>query len=156
MSYQLGNRSLAVLRTVKPQLQHLAQRAIALTEQDFTVYYGIRTLEEQRKLVASGKSKTMNSRHLTGDAIDIGAWVNGGIDWNDENKYYAIADAIFEAARELGIAIRWGGAWHITDAPADGRAAKELCEEYVSIRRSEGRSAFIDLVHFELPRAIYG
>ncbi len=95
---------------VHPKLIRVVQEAILLTEVDFTVLEGMRTVSRQRKLVASGASTTMNSRHLTGHAVDLGAWVGGEVRW-DWPLYYKIADAMKGAAKREGINITWGGDW---------------------------------------------
>lgn len=107
MSYQLGARSLRNLEGVHPDLVSVVERAIELTHQDFTVIEGLRSLERQRELVAAGKSQTMNSRHLTGHAVDIAPWP---ISW-DWPQFYAIEWAMKTAARELDVDLEWGGDW---------------------------------------------
>ena len=74
MSYTLGKRSLQNLSGVHPDLVDVVKRAIEITEQDFSVIEGIRNINRQRELVKTGKSTTMNSRHLTGHAVDIAPW----------------------------------------------------------------------------------
>lgn len=108
MSYALGERSRKSLEGVHPDLVSVVERAIKLTEQDFMVIEGLRTVERQKKLLAEGKSKTMNSRHLTGHAVDLCPYP---VDWNDHSKFKAIADAMKEAAEELNVPIEWGGDW---------------------------------------------
>ena len=110
MAYKLGNRSKQRLVGIHPDLIRVVCRAIELTEVDFTILEGMRTVERQKKLVASGASTTMNSRHLTGHAVDLGAWVGGTIAW-DWPLYYKIADAMKQASKELEIPITWGGDW---------------------------------------------
>ncbi|VWD18787.1 hypothetical protein BCO18442_03762 [Burkholderia contaminans] len=89
---------------------NVVRRALELSEVDFGVTEGMRTQERQRELVAAKKSQTMNSRHLTGHAVDVMAYVNGAGTW--EWKYYEdIARAFKQAAAELGIPIVWGGDW---------------------------------------------
>lgn len=110
MSYVLGPRSLKRLEGVHPDLVRVVKRAITLTPVDFTVLEGLRTKARQAQLVASGASKTMNSRHLTGHAVDLGAWVAGEVRW-DWPLYHKIAVAVKEAARLEGIPIEWGGDW---------------------------------------------
>lgn len=110
MAYQLGKRSLRRLQGVHPDLVAVVKRAIELTEVDFTVLEGVRTLEKQKVLFQSGASKTMNSRHLTGHAVDLGAYVDGQVRW-DWPLYHKIADAMLDAAGELGVSIDWGGDW---------------------------------------------
>lgn len=95
-------------------LQRVVKRAIEITEKDFTVIEGMRSKARQRKLVNEGKSKTMNSRHLTGHAVDIAPWP---ISW-DWGEFYPIAAAMKESADELGVDIEWGGDWQsFPDAP---------------------------------------
>lgn len=110
MAYRLGLRSLARLRGVHPDLVRVVKRAIEISEVDFTVLEGVRTLKRQRQLVAQGASKTLRSRHLTGHAVDLGAWVGGTVRW-DWPLYYKIEAAMKAAAKELDVPIEWGGDW---------------------------------------------
>lgn len=126
MTYKLGLRSKLRLRGVHPDLVKIVELAITRSEIDFTVLEGLRHRERQKELFAAGASSTMNSRHLTGHAVDLGAWVNGGVRW-DWPLYYKIAKAMKSAAAELGITITWGGDWR----------------------------SFPDGPHFELTRAVY-
>lgn len=108
--FKLGARSLERLRGVHPDLVAVVKRAITLSEIDFTVTEGLRTRERQAQLVKAGASKTMNSRHITGHAVDLAAWVEGGIRW-DWPLYAKLAAAMKLAASELGVVIIWGGDW---------------------------------------------
>ena len=110
MTYQLGNRSKRRLNKVHPDLVRVVGRAIELTEIDFTVLEGLRTEERQKELFGSGASRTLRSRHLTGHAVDLGAYVGGAVRW-DWPLYYKIADAVKKAAEELQAPIEWGGDW---------------------------------------------
>lgn len=107
MGYVLGKRSKEKLRGVHPDLVSVVERAIELTEQDFTVIEGLRDIDRQRELVKAGKSTTMNSRHLDGHAVDIAPWP---ISW-DWDEFYPIADAMKQAAEELEVDLEWGGDW---------------------------------------------
>ena len=107
--FVFSKRSLRNLEGVHPDLVRVVRRALELTEVDFVVVEGIRTLEKQRQYVESGASRTMNSRHLTGHAVDFIAWV-GTVNWDLVN-YEKIAAAMKEAGRELGIPVEWGGDW---------------------------------------------
>ena len=107
MPYKLGSRSLQNLSGVHPDLVAVVKLAISKTEQDFTVLEGIRNINRQRELVKTGKSTTMNSRHLTGHAVDLAPWP---ISW-DWEYFYPIADAMKEAAEELDVNLEWGGDW---------------------------------------------
>ena len=110
MSYVLGSRSIDRLRGVHSDLVKVVQEAIKITEVDFTVLEGVRSVERQKELVRKGASKTMNSRHLTGHAVDLGAWVGGAVSW-DWKYYHQIADAMKEASRKLKVDVEWGGDW---------------------------------------------
>lgn len=126
MAFVFSRRSKTNLQGVHPKLVEVMTRALALTEYDFTVTAGTRTLEQQRKYVAEGKSKTMKSYHLIrsdgyGYAVDIAALVPNGnkstVSW--DLKYYAkINEAVQKAASELGVNVTWGGSWKsFVDAP---------------------------------------
>ena len=108
--FKLGPRSRARLQGVHPDLVSVVERAIELTTVDFTVLEGLRTPERQKARVAAGASQTTNSRHLTGHAVDIGAWVDDQVDWSWP-LYHQIAKAMKAAAAELNIPIEWGGDW---------------------------------------------
>jgi len=149
MTFKLSQNSLKRLEGVNPRLISVVKRAIEITEIDFGVIEGVRTKKRQAQLVAAGKSQTMNSKHIEGKAVDLVAVVNGKITW-DLSYYDNIADAMKQAAKELGIKIRWGAAWTVNDLgnwDGDGQSAMD---SYVSTRRKQGRRPFIDGVHFEL------
>lgn len=148
----LSNRSRQNLVGVHPDLVRVVLRAIEITSQDFAVLDGLRTIEEQTALVASGASKTMDSRHLTGHAVDLVPVVNGKLRW-EIGPCCAIAEAVRSAAQQCGVQVRWGGDWEILNGYID--PPEELIAEYVERCRSQGKRAFIDGPHFELPKAIY-
>ena len=110
MAYRLGKRSLKRLEGVHPDLVAVVKRAIEITEIDFTVLEGVRTEKRQKKLVETGASRTMKSRHLTGHAVDLGAYVDRRVDWSWP-LYHQIAKAMKQAAKELGVKMTWGGSW---------------------------------------------
>jgi len=116
VTFKLGPRSVARLKGVHPDLVKVVERAIQLSTVDFTVLEGLRTIERQKALVDAGSSQTMNSRHLDGHAVDLGAWVDGQVDWSWP-LYSRIADAMKRAADELEIPIEWGGDWKMKDGP---------------------------------------
>ena len=121
-----SSRSLKRLEGVHPDLVRVVKRAIELTKIDFVVLEGRRTRRRQAYLVKKGASKTMNSRHISGHAVDIAPFVNKKISW-DWKYYYPIKDAMFAAAKELAIPVEWGGSW----------------------------KSFPDAPHFQLPRSQY-
>jgi peptidoglycan L-alanyl-D-glutamate endopeptidase CwlK len=108
--YKLGTRSKKRLQGLHPDLVGVVERAIKLSGTDFTVLEGVRTKERQMDLFDLGASKTMNSRHLTGHAVDLGALHNGLITW-DWESYYVIAAAMKQAAKEQSVDLEWGGDW---------------------------------------------
>jgi len=149
MAYTLSSRSLDKLEGVNEDLVKVVQRAIELTKIDFGVIYGMRTLEEQKKLFDAGKSQTMKSKHLTGDAVDLMAYVDGKASW-ELNLYDDLADAMKWAATEEGVVVRWGAAWHIDDISTWDGTMEDAMMAYIDLRRSQGRRPFIDGPHFEL------
>jgi len=149
MSFSLSTRSLDKLDGVEPELVSVVKRAIALTKIDFGVVYGMRTEEEQEKLFAAGKSQTMKSKHLVGRAVDLMAYVDGKGCW-ELNVYDDLCDAMKAAAKELGIAIKWGAAWSEGDIRTYPGTSEDAMMKYIDLRRSQSRRPFIDGPHFEL------
>ena len=139
--YMLGKRSQERLVGVHPDLVKVVNRAIRVTSVDFTVLEGLRSIERQKELVEAGKSKTMNSRHLTGHAVDVAPWVKGSISW-DWEYFYPIAEAFITSAIKLDVGIRWGGNWHVKDIRNWEYSAKDMAEDYPG--------NFPDGPHFEL------
>lgn len=132
MSFTFGKRSETNLQGVHSDLVKVVRRALAMSEIDFSVIEGLRTKERQAQLFKQGATKTLNSRHLTGHAVDI---VPYPLDWNDIAAFGKLAKAMFAAAKELKIPIRWGGDWN-----RNGRSDDET---------------FYDGPHFELLKAVY-
>jgi peptidoglycan L-alanyl-D-glutamate endopeptidase CwlK len=115
--FTLSRLSRSRLVGVHPDLVRCVERAIQITEIDFMVVEGVRDLRRQKQLVASGASTTMNSRHLTGHAVDLCAYVDGRLEWGKEHAT-KVAMAMQEAAGEFGIDLEWGGNWRaFVDTP---------------------------------------
>lgn len=110
MTFRFSSRSLSNMEGVHPDLVAVAHRALQITEIDFLVTEGLRTREKQIELVRAGASRTTRSRHLTGHAIDIAAWVAGGVRW-DWPLYEELSRAFKRAASELNVPLVWGGDW---------------------------------------------
>jgi peptidoglycan L-alanyl-D-glutamate endopeptidase CwlK len=110
MSFILSQKSLRRLEGVNPALVQVVKRAIQITPIDFIVVEGLRTKERQAYLVEKGASKTMNSRHLTGDAVDLAPIVNNKVSW-DWKDFYPLAEAVKEAAKQVKVEVEWGGDW---------------------------------------------
>nr|WP_281959196.1 M15 family metallopeptidase [Enterobacter mori] len=116
-NFKFSQRSENNLKGVKPQLVAVVRRALELSSVDFGITEGLRTQERQKKLYAEGKSQTMNSRHLTGEAVDVVAYVGGTVSWEFQ-LYRKIADAFKQAAQELNTSVEWGGEWKtLVDGP---------------------------------------
>ena len=123
---KLDARAEKALSAIHPDLERIVRRAAQISPVDFTVTEGQRSLERQKRLVAAGASRTLNSRHLTGHAVDLAARVGGQIRW-DWPLYARLAEVMKAAAAELGLPLVWGGDW----------------------------KRFRDGPHFELPREAY-
>jgi peptidoglycan L-alanyl-D-glutamate endopeptidase CwlK len=126
MTFALSQRSKDRLNGVHPDLVKVIEEAIKESPLDFSISEGVRTVERQKALFDAGKSQTMNSRHITGKAVDIAVIREGEVTW-DFKYYQLVAEHIKEVAKELGIDIVWGGDWQ----------------------------SFKDGPHFELHRSVY-
>ncbi|MBS6009596.1 MAG: M15 family metallopeptidase [Haemophilus parahaemolyticus] len=131
-NFKLSTASEEKLAGVHPDLVKVVRRALTLSPVDFKVIEGVRTLARQKELFAKKATKTMNSRHLTGHAVDL---VPLPLDWNNRQAFESVAKAMQQAAKQLGIAIRWGGDWNMNGSSTDEK--------------------FYDGPHFELLRAVY-
>lgn len=117
MTFVLGSRSRARLKGVHPDLVRVVELALTYSPHDFTITEGLRTVARQRELKAAGASQTMNSRHITGHAIDFAVLVGGKVRW-DWPLYGQVAEAFKRAAKELNVPIIWGGDWRsLRDGP---------------------------------------
>lgn len=126
MTFSFGTRSKERLQGVHLDLVKVLEEAIKESPLDFSITEGLRTKERQKALFDAGKSQTMNSRHLTGKAVDIAVIKDGEVTW-DFKFYQLVADHIKKLAKELKIDIVWGGDWQ----------------------------SFKDGPHFELHRSVY-
>lgn len=142
MSIVLGARSLARLEGVHPDLVRVVRKAAAMSDMDFTVLEGLRTVARQKQLMANGATKTMNSRHLTGHAVDLAPVIDGKVSW-DWPLYHRLADVMRSASIRENVPIRWGGTWKLLTAIQGPITAKVLSR------------SFPDGPHFELPRSAY-
>jgi peptidoglycan L-alanyl-D-glutamate endopeptidase CwlK len=117
VNYRFSHRSEKNLVGVNSALIAVARRALELSPVDFGITEGLRSRERQKQMVAAGASQTMKSRHLTGHAVDVVAYLGSNISW--EWKYYEqIAAAFKQAGVELGTPIEWGGDWKtLKDGP---------------------------------------
>ncbi|KFK93599.1 MULTISPECIES: M15 family metallopeptidase [unclassified Serratia (in: enterobacteria)] len=127
-NFKFSQRSEGNLVGVNPTLVKVVRRALEISIVDFSVIEGKRTVERQKQLVATGASKTMDSRHLTGHAVDL--FPIGG-DWNNYKCWLPVLDAMHQAGKELRVPLRFGITW--TGNPRDVPAK------------------FLDAPHVELP-----
>ncbi|WP_424829963.1 M15 family metallopeptidase [Ruegeria sp.] len=125
--FRFGKRSEDCFEAVHPDLVRVARRALEMSSHDFGIHCGLRSIEEQKILVKTGKSLTMDSRHVTGHALDAHPWIDGDIPWNDWRAWQRMATTWKRAADDLGIPLEWGGDW----------------------------ARFVDGPHFQLPREWY-
>ena len=154
MAFKLSNRSLGKLEGVHPDMVAVVEHAIGVTKIDFGVTYGVRTVAEQEKLVASGRSQTMKSKHLIQEsgyshAVDVVAYDGSDVVW-EINVYDDICDAFKEGAEKNVVSVKWGAAWSEGDIRTYPGSAEDAMMKYVDLRRSQGRRPFIDGPHFEL------
>jgi peptidoglycan L-alanyl-D-glutamate endopeptidase CwlK len=152
--FAFGKTSLNRLSHLRPELRNVVLAAINVSLVDMTIVQTIRSLEEQRRNVANGASRTMKSKHLPQAdgfawAVDIAAFVDGKISW-DEDHYADIAFAMDQMATKLGFAmhIRWGAAWDRVLADFGGTREAYLAEAQAYAKRHAG-SDLIDMPHFE-------
>jgi peptidoglycan L-alanyl-D-glutamate endopeptidase CwlK len=142
-----GERSLRKLEGVHPDLVRVAKTALAKSSVDFGITEGVRSLEKQKILYNTGASKTMKSRHLTGHAVDVIAYVNG-YTYEPFSLYVNIAEAFRLSAIEHDVEILWGAAWLKALNYYD--SAELAKSTYVKARWDQGKRPFIDGPHFQL------
>jgi len=147
--FKLSTRSMSRLEGINPDIITVVAEAIKLTKVDFGVTCGMRTVEEQEKLVASGASQTMKSKHLEGRAVDLVAYVGSSVTWQ-LNMYDDLADAMAAAARKLNVPVKWGAAWSVGNIAEWDGTMEDAMNSYIDLRRSQGRRPFIDAPHFEI------
>ena len=109
--YKFGKKSLEKLQTCHPDIQKICNELIKMM--DVTVLEGVRSQERQAELVAQGKSKTMNSKHLKqadgfSHAVDLAPYP---IDWEDGKRFMYMQGMIRGIAQQVGIEIRSGVDW---------------------------------------------
>lgn len=156
MAFTFGAKSRSELKGVHPKMVRFAELTLCYSAQDFGIHDGLRTTAEQAEYVRTGASQTMNGKHLKqkdgwGHAIDAVPFINGKLRW-EWPPIYVIAAAAKRAAAELGLRVKWGGAWIELsqikgDTPADMERAVEA---YGAARRRAGKKVFTDGPHFEL------
>ena len=143
--FVFGQRSLTNLEGVHADLVSVCQRAIEVSLVDFGIIEGRRSPTRQVELVAAGASRTTNSKHLIGHAVDVAAYSGGIISW-EWHYYPVIAGAMQQASQELGIQVVWGCVWNrqLASLTAD------LEHEVAVYKASRKGKAFLDAGHYEL------
>lgn len=147
----LNNASQIKLRGVHPDLVRVVRRCAADwgdKDTGFIVTCGVRTLEEQKVLLAKKATRTLNSRHIPKNgfshAVDLAPVVQGQVRW-DWPLFLKLADAMKRAAsaKAENVPIRWGGSWTLLSSLRSPITASALSK------------SFPDGPHFELPRDLY-
>jgi peptidoglycan L-alanyl-D-glutamate endopeptidase CwlK len=110
MTFKLGAQSEKNLIGVHPDLVLVVREAIKITDIDFKVLEGVRSIKRQHEMMKIGASQILNSRHLTGHAVDLAALYGGKVAW-DWPLYYIIGDCMKTAAKSVSVKIEWGGDW---------------------------------------------
>lgn len=139
--FSYGKNSEANLQGVNETLVKVMRRALYLSEDDFSIVDGLRTEAEGRANLASGASQAARSTHLDGLSVDIHAVESS------PGVYVRIARAVAKAAEEMGVQIRWGGAWEVLSTRTDPGF---MLRQYEAKKRLTGGKPFEDLGHFEL------
>lgn len=155
MSYRLSKTSRSNLEGVHPKLVNAVEYAIQITRQDFTVFDGLRTAEEQRELVTTGASHTTNSKHLPQDdgyshAVDLVPYIGGKLRW-EMGACHHIAFAMRLSATRHAIDLRWGGVWdrRLSVFRSINNLKIEV-NNYIARRLNADLGVFLDGVHFEI------
>jgi peptidoglycan L-alanyl-D-glutamate endopeptidase CwlK len=154
VSFRFGAKSEANLVGIHPDLVRVVRLALTLSDIDFSVFEGLRTMERQRKLVATGASRRLDSYHLTGDAVDLVPWVDGDPRW-EHALCNQVAVAMREAAERLEVRLVWGRVWDMELHELDENALEAERALYVRrYQRLHGREKWPldDGPHFERVR----
>ena len=147
MTFKLSQRSLDRMKGVDERLVNVVKRAIEISEVDFVVTEGLRTKERQAELMKAGATRTMNSKHIVGKAVDLAAIVDGQVRW-DFGLYYKIADAMIKAAKILNVNLTWGSVWDKSVFDIDNPEQEVL--NYSLRQKAKNKSVFLDGPHWEI------
>lgn len=150
--YHLSESSQDKLVPLDPKLAQCVRRAITITTVDFTVFEGLRTRDRQEKLVAQGVSRSLESYHLTGHAVDLVPYIGGKVQWQMP-ACIQIAIAMREAAVHFGVRLTWGGVWDRLLSELDPvDLASEIHDYTTRYRQTHQGWPLIDGPHFQVPR----
>lgn len=153
----LSRRDLERLAGVHERLAETVRVCYAMSPIPLVVLEGLRTMERQREYVKIGASRTLDSRHLTGHAVDLGVLQGDVVSWHWP-LYYRLAILMRQAAEVTGAVLTWGGVW---DKPMTEYT--RTCAEEVRLYGNRWRRAhpgeeggpLIDGPHYELARGVY-
>ncbi len=120
--YKFGNISKGRLRTCHKDIQLIMNEAIKITNVDFGILEGERSIKKQQQYFKEGKSKIdgikKKGKHNYSPslAVDIYPYFNNGAKWDNEHLSYlsGIIHAVSEMLLKSGKVthkIRWGGNW---------------------------------------------
>lgn len=101
-----GRTSKARMIGLHPDLVRLFEEVVKDFDCTVMQYGGLRTPDIQQMLFDKGMSKTLNSNHLTGNAIDVMPYP---VNWNDRETLMRFAAHVYQKAMDMGIRVRWGG-----------------------------------------------
>lgn len=154
--YRLGTVSASRLQEVQVDLARVVRMAIELTEQDFQVFEGLRTIDRQRELVAAGASRTLDSYHLAdkygqSHAVDLVPFIAGRVQWQD-GPCVMIAKAMHRAAQRLAVPVTWGGTWSLLAELDPENLAEAVHSHVLRYKADHGRLPLVDLPHFQVTR----
>lgn len=116
VTFKLGTKSKERLKDVDPRIVEIINLALTFTVIDFGIpeYGGMRSAATQHLLFKKERSKcdgySVESKHQTGLAFDVFAYVDGAASW-DRYQLTQVAAAILQAAGLLGHSLHWGGLW---------------------------------------------
>jgi peptidoglycan L-alanyl-D-glutamate endopeptidase CwlK len=108
---KFSKRSQDRLNTCHPLLRKVFEEVVKKV--DCTIIEGVRTVETQKEYVRTGKSTTMNSKHLpqadgTSWAVDCIAYP---VEWDNWQRNYMFAGYVKGVAHSMGIDLRMGADW---------------------------------------------
>lgn len=143
MTFVLGKTSEDRLIGVRPKLVCCVRYAIKRTTQDFSVFEGLRSETRQRELYLSGASRTLQSYHLTGEAVDLVPYVAGRLQWQMP-LCIKVAAVMLEASRDLSVRLVWGAVWDRELASLDPKRLAAEIEAYVVRYRATHPPRIVD------------
>jgi peptidoglycan L-alanyl-D-glutamate endopeptidase CwlK len=154
MAFKLSKRSTSNLEGVHPKLARTVFLALTVyAVHDFGVTCGVRDLATQKRLLSSGATQTLRSKHLIQEdgyshAVDLVCY-DGGVRW--EMPYYVqTAEAMRMAARQVGLGLTWGACWSAGDYCESDDDCQDMMEDYITLRRQAGRNPFLDGPHWQI------